>query len=91
MSCTVYRGDGSQPVWHLNNWLTNPFGLPDPIRAVVVNDYDALLQRTLECWQTIDNRPTFIAVDYWEEGEITNVTITINKMHHWSDDVPAHP
>jgi len=32
-----------------------------------------------------------IAVDYWEEGEITNVTITINKMHHWSDDVPAHP
>lgn len=91
MSCTVYRGDGSQPVWHLNNWLTNSFGLPDPIRAVEVNGYDALLLRALECWQIMDNRPTFIAVDYWEEGEIVNVTITINKMAHWSAEVPSHP
>ncbi len=91
MSCTVYRGDGSQPVWHLNNWLSNAFGLPDPVRAVDVNDYDNLLERSLECWEIMDNRPTFIAVDYWEEGEITNVTITMNKMSHWSDPVPEHP
>ena len=91
MSCTVYRGDGSQPVWHLNNWLTSAFGLPDPVRAVDVNDYDNLLERALECWEIMDNRPTFIAVDYWEEGEITNVTITMNKMSHWSDPVPEHP
>jgi len=91
MSCTVHRGDGSQPVWHLNNWLSNAFGLPDPVRAVDVNDYDNLLERALECWEIMDNRPTFIAVDYWEEGEITNVTITMNKMSHWSDPVPEHP
>ncbi len=91
MDCTVYRGDGSQPVWHLNNWLTNPYGLPDSIRAVDVNDYEALLQRSIECWEIMDNRPTFIAVDYWGEGEVTNVTITVNKMAHWSDEVPDHP
>jgi len=91
MTCTVYRGDGSQPVWHLNNWLTSVFGLPDPVRAVDVNDYDNLLERALECWEIMDNRPTFIAVDYWEEGEITNVTITLNKMSHWSDPIPEHP
>jgi len=91
MDCTVYRGDGSQPVWHLNNWLTSSFGLPDPVRAVDVNNYDTLLQRSIECWEIMDNRPTFIAVDYWEEGEVTNVTITINKMSHWSDEVPPHP
>ena len=91
MTCTVYRGDGSQPVWHLNNWLTSAFGLPDPVRAVEVNDYDNLLERALECWEIMDNRPTFVAVDYWEEGEITNVTITMNKMSHWSDPVPEHP
>jgi len=91
MSCTVHRGDGSQPVWHLNNWLSNAFGLPDPVRAVDVNDYDNLLERALECWEIMDNRPTFIAVDYWEEGEITNVTITMNKMSHWSDPVPERP
>ncbi len=91
MSCTVHRGDGSQPVWHLNNWLSNAFGLPDPVRAVEVNDYDNLLNRSIECWQIMDNRPTFVAVDYWEEGEITNVTITLNKMSHWSDPIPEHP
>ena len=91
MTCTVYRGDGAQPVWHLNNWLTSAFGLPDPVRAIDVNDYDNLLERALECWEIMDNRPTFIAVDYWEEGEITNVTITLNKMSHWSDPVPEHP
>ncbi len=91
MTCTVYRGDGSQPVWHLNNWLSNAFGLPDPLRAGEVNDYDFLLNRSIECWEIMDDRPTFVAVDYWEDGEITNVTITMNKMSHWSDEVPPHP
>ena len=91
MDCTVYRGDGSQPVWHLNNWLTSSFGLPDPVRAGDVNDYETLLRRSIECWEKMDDRPTFIAVDYWEEGEVTNVTITINKMSHWSDEIPPHP
>ena len=39
----------------------------------------------------MNNRPTFIAVDYWEDGEITNVTITLNKMEHWSSEIPPHP
>jgi len=91
MSCTVHRGDGSQPVWHLNNWLSSIFGLPDPVLANEVNEYETLLNRTLECWEEMDNRPTFVAVDYWEEGEVTNVTITLNKMSHWSEVVPEHP
>jgi len=40
MECTVHRGDGTQPVWHLNNWLTSQFGLSDPFRSSEVNDYD---------------------------------------------------
>jgi len=91
MSCTVHRGDGSQPVWHLNNWLASIYGLPDPVLASEVNEYETLLNRFLECWEEMNNRPTFVAVDYWEEGEVTNVTITLNKMSHWSEEVPAHP
>lgn len=91
MTCTVHRGDGSQPVWHLNNWLSSIYGLPDPILANDVNEYETLLNRSLQCWEEMDNRPTFVAVDYWEEGEVTNVTITLNKMSHWSDEVPEHP
>ena len=91
MSCTVHRGDGSQPVWHLNNWLSSIYGLPDPVAANEVNEYETLLSRSIECWEIMDNRPTFIAVDYWEQGEVTNVTITLNQMVHWSDEIPEHP
>ena len=91
MECTVYRGDGTQPVWHLNNWLKSMFGVADPYRSGEVNDYDFLLNRSIECWEIMDDRPTFIAVDYWEDGEITNVTITLNKMENWDDIVPPHP
>jgi hypothetical protein len=91
MQCNVYRGNGSQPVWHLNNWLTSIFGVADPIRSNEVNDYYFLLNRTIECWERMDDRPTFVAVDYWENGEITNVTITLNKMEHWSSDISSHP
>ena len=91
MACTVHRGDGSQPVWHLNNWLASIYGLPDPVLANEVNEYETLLARSLECWEEMDDRPTFVAVDYWEEGELTNVTITLNKMSHWSDEIPEHP
>jgi len=91
MQCTVYRGNGSQPVWHLNNWLSSIFGVADPVRSNEVNDYYFLLNRTIECWERMDDRPTFVAVDYWENGEITNVTITLNKMEHWSSDIPPHP
>ena len=90
MSCNLGRGDQNQPVWHMNNWLST-FGLADANKAAEVNEYDTLLNRALQCWQEVGNRPTFIAVDYWEQGEVTNVTVTLNKMEHWSDEIPAHP
>ena len=91
MTCDLGRGDASQPVWHMNNWLNSDFGFADPVKASQVNAYDTLLGRALLCWETVGNRPTFVGVDYWEQGEVTNVTVTLNKMSHWSDDVPEHP
>ena len=84
MSCKLNRGDQSQPVWHLNNWLSSIYGFADPIRSKEVNDYDVLLQRAIDCWQENDNRPTFIAVDFWEDGELLNVTKSLNDMQNWS-------
>ena len=91
MSCRVGRGDATQPVWHLNNWLTSIYGFADPVRSNEVNDYDTLLERALGCWEEIDDRPTFIAVDFWGDGEVTNVTITLNKMSNWTAVAPVHP
>ena len=91
MSCRVGRGDGEQEVWHLNNWLSSIYGTGDPVRSNDVNDYDTLLNRSLDCWEKVGDRPTFIAVDFWENGEIVNVTVTLNKMTNWSDEIPSHP
>ena len=91
MTCELGRGDSSQSVWHLSNWLSSIFGTADPYKAHDVNEYDFLLNRTIECWEIMDKRPTFVAVDYWEDGEITNVTITLNKMENWDDEIPQRP
>ena len=68
-----------------------PWGFADPVRSSDVNDYDFLLTRAIECWEVFDDRPTFIAVDYWGNGEILNVTLTLTEMDHWSDEIPPHP
>ena len=88
MNCDVHRGDANQPVWHMNNWLSVESGLTDYTRAPIVNDYDFLLNRSLDCWESHGSRPTFIAVDWWTDGETVNVTRTLNQMDHWDDEVP---
>ena len=88
MTCDYHRGDSNQRVWHLNNWLSNEQGLSTWLGAAEVNDYDFLLNRTLDCWEQHGQRPTFVAVDWWTEGDAVNVTRTINEMNHWSDDIP---
>ncbi|MEC8926804.1 MAG: hypothetical protein VYB17_00920 [Candidatus Thermoplasmatota archaeon] len=88
MTCGVHRGDYSQPVWHMNKWLSVERGTSDWTRAPIVNDYDFLLNRSLECWEFHETRPTFVAVDWWTDGEAVNVTRTLNAMDHWSDEVP---
>jgi len=88
MTCEAHRGDSAQPVWHMNNWLSVERGTADWTRAPVVNAYDFLLNRSLECWEYHGTRPTFVAVDWWTDGEAVNVTRTLNAMDHWSDEVP---
>lgn len=83
MTCEVHRGDGQQPVWHMNHWVSNAIGLSDPTRAEEVNNVDLLFERAVECWAFHQNRPTFIAVDWWEEGDVVLVAEMINQMDHW--------
>jgi len=88
MTCNHLRGDESKPVWHLNNWLSSESGLSTWTGAAEVNAYDFLLQRSLDCWAIHGKRPTFIAVDWWTEGDAVNVARTLNSMNHWSEEPP---
>ena len=45
-------------------------GLPSAEQAEVVNQYDFLLARAQECAQMWDHAPNFLAVDFWERGDL---------------------
>ena len=81
MNCDVHRGDGSQAVYHMNNWLSNQVGLADPTQAEEANDVDFLVERANECWSEHGKRPTFIAVDWWEEGDVVRAAEIINMQN----------
>ena len=89
MNCDVHRGDGEQPLFHMNNWLRNPTGTSDPTRAGEVNDVQFLVDRGIECWQMHGKRPTFLAVDWWEEGDVVEASRILNEYEDWSEHVSS--
>tara|TARA_Y100001958_G_C21191129_1_gene519265 strand:- start:797 stop:1327 length:531 start_codon:yes stop_codon:yes gene_type:complete len=85
MDCSVLRGDANQAVFHMNNWLKNQAGLSDPTRAGEANDVDFMVERALECIDDHGKRPTFIAVDWWEEGDVVEAAERVNLLELDSD------
>ena len=83
MNCDPLRGDPKQSVYHMNNWLSGPLGLSDPTRGDEANNPDVLVVRAKECWQQHGKRPTFVAVDWWEDGDVVEAVQTINSMNGW--------
>ena len=80
MNCDPLRGDPEQAVYHMNNWLSGPLGLSDPSRGDEANDLDFLIERASECWIQHGKRPTFIAVDWWEDGDVVAAALAINEL-----------
>ena len=80
MNCDPLRGDPEQEVYHMNNWLRGPLGLSDPSRGSEANDVDFLIERATECWIQHGKRPTFIAVDWWEDGDVVAAALALNQM-----------
>jgi hypothetical protein len=83
MNCDVLRGDSEQSVYHMNNWLSGPLGLSDPSRGDEANNPDFLINRAKDCWEQHGKRPTFVAVDWWEDGDVIAAVQAINQMNEW--------
>jgi len=80
MDCSVHRGDGTQSVFHMNNWLSGPLGLSDPFRADEANDPSFMFERALDCIELHGKRPTFIAVDWWDDGDVVAAATMVNEL-----------
>ncbi len=79
-SCTVNRGNADNDLFIFNHFITRQFigtGLVDS--AKVINQYDYLLNRILECESEIGKIPNFITVDFYKEGDALKVVQHLNQ------------
>jgi len=78
--CRCNRGcPADKPLFLLNHWLSDSLGLPDPTGADVVNSFDFLHGRAMECWQESGRIPNFVAVDHYAVGDLFEVVEALNE------------
>jgi hypothetical protein len=78
LSCELNRGSPDNDLFLLNHWVANQIGLPSAEGAQVVNAYDFLLARAQECEALWDHPTNFIAVDFYDRGDLVEVVETLN-------------
>lgn len=80
-SCAINRGNEANDLFIFNHFITHPIigtGLVDS--AKVINQYDYLLNRILECESDVGKIPNFITVDFYSEGELMDVVNQLNQQ-----------
>lgn len=77
-SCALNRGQADNPLFLINHWLNTDANLPDRSAAPLANSAEVLTQRVEDCREATGRLPTFIAVDFYEEGDLFEVVEALN-------------
>jgi hypothetical protein len=77
-SCEPNRGDTGKPFFLLNHWIQR--GSPNRVDGAIVNEYDFLLQRALQCAEERGQIPNFVAVNWYRQGDLFDVVDTLNGV-----------
>ena len=78
-SCDLNRGQADNPLFLINHWLNNQANLPDRDAAPLANSAEMLSQRVADCEAATGRLPTFIAVDFYEQGDLFEVVDALNE------------
>lgn len=78
LSCTLNRGSASHPLFLVNNWLSNFRSLVTDARTV--NAYDTLSPYLSRCRQERGHIPNYVAVNYFNEGELFRAVDHLNGL-----------
>ena len=77
-SCDRNRGGPNNPLFQVNHWVEK---VPrSPKLAAKVNAYKFLLDRARLCARERGILPTWLAVDFWEEGDLFEVAQSLNEL-----------
>ncbi len=78
-SCKPNRGPDDAPFFLMNNWIdTSP--APKPGNAKVVNQKQFLLDRVELCTEVRGVEPKILAVDFYEQGDVTGAVDELNGV-----------
>ncbi|MCW2825006.1 MAG: hypothetical protein JWQ91_1923 [Aeromicrobium sp.] len=77
-SCERFRGPKDAPLFLVNHWLSNVDSRVTD--AATVNAEDVLLPRVRECERQRGQNPTFVAVDYYDRGDLLGVVDRLNGV-----------
>jgi hypothetical protein len=77
-SCAPNRGPSGASLFLLNHWITDK--AREISNATRVNARGVLLARARECGQQRGLLPTFVAVDFYDRGDLMGVVDTLNGL-----------
>ena len=76
-TCDPNRGDPNNPLFLLNHFLTAPLG-GRPEFAEMVNHNPLFIERARQCEEEGDALPNFVAVDFYDIGDLFDVVDALN-------------
>lgn len=79
-TCALNRGSRDNALFLINHWLGTELGLPSEAGAMTVNTYDTLHGRAQDCWDETNDVPNFLAVDFYEHGDLFDVVNDLNRV-----------
>jgi len=79
-SCELNRGAADNDLFLMNHWVNTELDLPSEENAQLVNASDVLLTRAQACEAEAGKRPNFVAVDFYEHGDLFEVVDTLNGL-----------
>jgi len=75
-TCHRNRGRLDAPLFLVNHWITDPRA--EVTNATIVNARQVLLPRVLRCQEERGMLPNFVAVDFYDRGDLLDVIDTLN-------------
>jgi hypothetical protein len=78
LGCAVHRGSPGNGLFLMNHWVNGALGLPSEHGARAVNTFERLYDRALHCAEQRGRVPNFLAVDFYEHGDLFDVVGALN-------------